>query len=245
MNLQIGDSVIVNDGVKESDESDVDISQWQGRIVKILDDIDDDDLPMIQVEWDSLTLKQVPNGFIAQSVVEGLHWKIMDLFQCDVQKTEPRDEAEDVRRVQAEIMQSKGLYLLGDAGERIAVILNGISPEVSSESVERWLEYFRATVRLPLPVIIEKTEGDDRVKIGGIARIIGFESAEVIFGVITTLVYNTKKIDFPLYNLKTLVSENPYSQLIEDYKAWSRVLGDQSEEKNAMIAAIDALIDKR
>ena len=37
MRLQIGDSVSVKDGVKESAESDVDVSRWQGRVVHVLD----------------------------------------------------------------------------------------------------------------------------------------------------------------------------------------------------------------
>jgi hypothetical protein len=220
MSLQIGDSVIVNDGVKESDESDVDISGWQGRIVKILDDTDDDEIPMIQVEWDSFTLKQMPEGFIAESVAMGLQWKVMDLFQYNVQKTEPRDEAEEVRRVQAEIEQNQQLYLLGDAGVRISTILHGLSVDITDESLERWLEYFRMTVRLPLPVIIEERGEDDRVKIDAIARITEFNSAEDFYGIITTLIYNTKKLHFPLQYLKTLNSNSPYSQLIEDYKVW-------------------------
>jgi hypothetical protein len=54
LNLEVGDSVKVKEGVDDPD-SNVDISGWQGRILGIGED--ENGQPWILVAWDSHTLK--------------------------------------------------------------------------------------------------------------------------------------------------------------------------------------------
>lgn len=217
MSLQIGDSVIVNDGVKESDKSDVDISRWHGRVVKILDEVDDDEIPMVQVEWDSFTLKQMPKDYIAESEEEGIDWKSMELPQSNVKKTQPRDTIGVVRVVQDKIYD---MYVLGDAAERVASIVDDDSLGVTIDALERWLEQCLCIITVPQTVIIEDNDGDQRLPIGAMANIIAFAMADDLYGIIATIVYKTKKFEIPLYNLKSLFTDTPSAQLIEDYKVW-------------------------
>lgn len=219
MNLQIGDSVIVNDGVKESDEHDFVVGGWQGRIKQIVDDTDIDN-PLLEIEWDSITLQQMPEVFVRDSYYERVPWQTMRLRQSLLAKTEPRDEEGDVSRVRNEDKIKFFMELAGESGPRIAEILTDNCIFDPHEAAQRWLSYFKNNVRLPLPVVVEDPDYRKIFKSGAIARIASFDVADSDQGIWLTLVYNTKKIDFQLYNLKTLSADSPYAQVLEDYKVW-------------------------
>lgn len=219
MNLQIGDSVIVKDGVKESDEHDFVVGGWQGRIKQIVDDTDIDN-PLLEIEWDSITLQQMPDVFVRDSYFEKVPWQTMRLRQSLLAKTEPRDEEGDVSRVQNEGKIKFFMELAGESGPRIAEILTDNCIFDPHEAAQRWLSYFKNNVRLPLPVVVEDPDYRKIFKSGAIARIASFDVADSDQGIWLTLVYNTKKLDFQLYNLKTLSADSPYAQLLEDYKVW-------------------------
>ena len=74
MNLKIEDSIIVKEGIKEPDSEEFEIGGWQGRVIEINTDTDKDNI-LITIEWDSLTLEQLPSKFIQQSEIDGLDWK--------------------------------------------------------------------------------------------------------------------------------------------------------------------------
>ena len=59
--FNVGDSVVVKEGTLDPDYGN-DISGWQGRIYGI-DDSNYDD-PLISIEWDSVTLKNMPRSVI-------------------------------------------------------------------------------------------------------------------------------------------------------------------------------------
>ncbi len=86
--FSVDDSVVVKEGTLDPDY-DNDISGWQGRIYEI-DDSNFDD-PLIRIEWDSMTLRNMPRSVIEDSEKEGLMWSIMDLYASDLEPTTPRD----------------------------------------------------------------------------------------------------------------------------------------------------------
>jgi hypothetical protein len=58
--FHLGDYVIVNAGVSDPDLGG-DLSGWQGRVVAIYTDT----TTQVEIQWDSLTLKQIPASMIA------------------------------------------------------------------------------------------------------------------------------------------------------------------------------------
>jgi hypothetical protein len=91
--FKVGDSVIVKQGVLDPDLG-TDIGGWQGRIVTI-----ERQSNLIGIEWDSITLKNIPSSVIDQCEVENLDWTQMCLFSTDVELTQPRDTEEDVAAI--------------------------------------------------------------------------------------------------------------------------------------------------
>jgi hypothetical protein len=66
MSFKVGDSVKVKDAIMCPDDDSVCIGGWQGRISEIEDD------GIVEISWDSITLRQLPDDYIRQSENEGL-----------------------------------------------------------------------------------------------------------------------------------------------------------------------------
>ena len=90
--FNVGDSVIVKKGVIDPDYSD-DIGGWQGRIYEIDDNASK---PLVSIEWDSLTLKNMPHQLIEKSEKDGLQWTEMLLYVDEIELTQPRDKQEEI-----------------------------------------------------------------------------------------------------------------------------------------------------
>ncbi|MBW4457087.1 MAG: hypothetical protein KME55_32950 [Nostoc indistinguendum CM1-VF10] len=95
--LKIGNSVIVKSSVLDPDLG-TDISGWQGRISEI--DLENN---LICIDWDSITLKSIPEEVISGFEEEGLDWKQIYLQPTDVELTQPKDTKKDVAAIIDEI----------------------------------------------------------------------------------------------------------------------------------------------
>ena len=61
---------------------------------------------MIGIDWDSLTLKQMPDKTIVYCEIEGLDWARAYLAPKDVEQTTARDSEDDVQKA-IEQLESK------------------------------------------------------------------------------------------------------------------------------------------
>ena len=90
--FNVGDSVMVKKGVIDPDYCD-DIRGWQGRIYEIDDNASK---PLVCIEWDSITLKNMPHQLIEKSEKDGLQWTEMRLYVDEIELTQPRDKQEEI-----------------------------------------------------------------------------------------------------------------------------------------------------
>lgn len=90
--LKVGNSVVVKPNIKDP-ETNNDIGGWQGRITEINGE------NSICVQWDSLSLKQMPSEIIDQCEEEGLGWSEIYLYATDVEVTTLRDSKKDVAKM--------------------------------------------------------------------------------------------------------------------------------------------------
>ena len=82
MKYKIGQTVKVNNGVLCPDDSEFNLSGWTGRIIEL----DEDDEPTVGLEFDSITLKKIPEKFVKKSEQEGLDWSKIYLDVNDLVK---------------------------------------------------------------------------------------------------------------------------------------------------------------
>lgn len=92
--LKVGDAVRVKDGVECPDFAGLSLGGWRGRITQP-SECDDE---VVEIQWDSATLAQIPEEYIRQSKDEDLAWDRMALNPTDLDPVSPRDTHADVKR---------------------------------------------------------------------------------------------------------------------------------------------------
>ncbi len=115
MKHKIGQTVKVKNGVLCPDDSEFNLSGWTGRII----DLVEDEEPTIGIEFDSITLKNMPEKFIKNSEQEGLDWSRIYLDVNDVERTKSRDTEQDAKKVRNEIKKRFEWIGIGSEGELI------------------------------------------------------------------------------------------------------------------------------
>src|SRR6266849_1156482 len=150
-NWTIGESVVVKPGVTDPD-SDRDIGGWQGRISAILDEAE-----ILTIQWDSLTLKSIPQAHIAWSEEEGLSWSEMNLLPEEVEPAVARDTEDDVAAATAELeSQTSWLYLGGQQGKRIQAIVNQSEGHDEFAAFRSWHTYLEEHLVFPFVATVEE-----------------------------------------------------------------------------------------
>ncbi len=115
--FKIGDSVKVKADVLCPDDESVSLGGWQGRIIETEDA--EDGKQLINIEWDSATLKKISIRYITDSEEEGLGWWEMWLYTSEVESVALRESAVDARMFR-DSWASKFHWLgEGKQGERI------------------------------------------------------------------------------------------------------------------------------
>lgn len=91
--FKVGNTVKVKEGIVCPDMQDLIIGGWQGRISEITKD--DNGHLLIYIEWDSITLENMPEAFIDDSEKNGLGFADMSLLDNEIELAKSRDTKED------------------------------------------------------------------------------------------------------------------------------------------------------
>jgi hypothetical protein len=215
----LGDSVIVKKGVKEPDLEEFEIGGWQGRVVEI-DTESNIDNTLITIEWDSITLRQIPSDYIVQSERDGYDWQNMVLYDSDLEKSNPRENKENLKKVQDELSDKNYWASMGEQGIRISKILDKVSLFDEMKCLKKWVDYLDKELTFPVHAIVSDSEDnwliktDDQVLIKSLPHIVD------MYGIIASIRLNGKKYEFPLCDLEVIDKTNKDIQLIDDYRTW-------------------------
>ncbi|MCK9424379.1 MAG: hypothetical protein M0Q38_17480 [Bacteroidales bacterium] len=166
--MKIGDSVKVKDGIKDPDSEDIEISGWQGRVVEIDKEPDHDGNIFVTIEWDSLTLEQIPAKFFQQSLIDGLDWKTMDLYESELNKTSPRDKKDDVNMTQDLLPEKYYWFSIGEEGGRISNVLAGLNPKDEMKCFQAWDKYLEQELSFPIQAIVSESADNWIIKRGDV-----------------------------------------------------------------------------
>lgn len=219
LKLKIGDSVVVREGVKEPDLEYFEIGGWQGRVLDIDTDSDKDHV-LITIEWDSLTLFQMPSDYIEQSEIDGFDWSCMVLYDSDLEISVSRDKKENVKKAKAKLSDKYYWASLGQEGSRISKILDGVDPHSEMKCLQRWSEHLDKELTFPIHAIVSESEDNWLIKSGDKVIIKAITHIVDMYGVIVSIRLNGKKYEFPLCDLEVIDKTLTDFQLIEDYGTW-------------------------
>ncbi|MBM3130655.1 MAG: hypothetical protein FJ009_18750 [Chloroflexi bacterium] len=216
-NFRVGDCVRVKDGVQDPDFG-ADIGGWQGRISNI--DTSGDD-STVSIQWDSITLKQMPVEMIEQCEEQGLDWAEMALGANEVEPVKPRDTERDVTRIKEQLSNKHGWVSLGEEGKRIQKILAVMDADEDIDEFGAWEEHLEKNLRFPFEAVIAESQergplrGGDKVIVTGNAN-----ATDEMYGIIVDLKMGRRKYAFPLCDLEATDKESANYQLVKDYAVW-------------------------
>jgi hypothetical protein len=215
--IKIGDSVVVKPGVTDPD-LDIDIGGWQGRVLDI--QAGGGDITLVHIQWDSLTLKGMPDSVIEQCEEQGLGWTEMFLDIREVEAAIPRDSEADVDRVADALSDRFPWSYLGEQGRRIRQVLMGVDTDDDMGMLNVWEEYLEENLSFPFEAEVDEyqergpLQASDRLKVTGIGLV------DDLYGIIVDLRRGRRKYAFPLCDLRVIDELSPNYQIVDDYRTW-------------------------
>jgi len=214
LHLKTGDSVVVKQNVQDPD-FDICIGGWQGRISDI-----ETQKNLICIEWDSYTLKQMPSELIEQSEYDGLDWQRMFLKTHEVEPSQPRDTEDNVKSTIAYLHKKYFWLRFGEAGKRIAEVLNRKNSDDELTAYEAWEEYLFETLTFPFKAKIAEPQEKGPLESGEQVKVTEVEASDDLYGIIMQVYLGRRKYDFPLCELDAIEQLSTNHQPVEDYKIW-------------------------
>lgn len=213
----IGDSVVVKPGVTDPDMGG-DIGGWQGRITAIYED---QDPVTVGIEWDSLTLKSIPEEHIAKSEEEGLSWSEINLYASEVASAVVRDTKADVA---ATIKELEPLYnwryLGGEQGKRVQEIINSAKDRSELTIFRTWHAYLQKQLKVSFRATVSDYDGPGPVREGDQVTVIGILDLDTLYGTLVQVQHKRGVYQFALCDLKAPDADTQTEQLVEDYAMW-------------------------
>jgi len=219
MKFKLGDSVVVKQGIKEPDFEEIEIGGWQGRIIEIDANQNENDI-LVTIEWDALTLDQIPSNYISQSEKDGYEWKNIALWASEIEKTKARDQKENVKETQSRLSEKHYWLSLGDQGARISKVLGEVDIKDIMECLQKWVEHLDKKLKFPIPAVVSCYDEGKFIKDGDKVIIKALPHLVDTYGIIASIKKERKKYEFPLCDLEVVNKKDINYQLIEDYKTW-------------------------
>lgn len=216
--MKIDDSVKVKNGILCPDLKNLCIEGWQGRISEITED--DDGNTIVRIEWDSITLKNIPDYYIDQSDEEDLDYSAMYLSLDEVELTKSRDKKEDVAETIETISKARVWGWLGEEGKRIQKVLFYVNEDDEMEALEAWEKYLEKTLSFPFDAIITESSGRRQLKTGDKVSVERISLVEDLHGIIVALRLGRNKYDHPLCDMEVINRKSSNYQPVNDYCTW-------------------------
>lgn len=211
--LKLNDTVTVKTGTEDPDFGG-DIGGWQGRITEI--DTHNPDDPLVTIQWDADTLKNMPEDYLKRCLKEGYDHEVMVLGVSDVIPAELSNTDHNRAAVLESLDKIYKWEDLGEQGRRIKAVEDACKHDYAL--MDHWFEYLEEHVTLPVQA---KFIGDSSINLhhGALIQINGFADADDHYGVIGSAKYQKKWIQVPLCDVEIL-EITPETQALDDYIVW-------------------------
>lgn len=218
--LKIGDSVRIKPDVLDPDTEAFTLEGWQGRILDIKPQ--EDGTTIIDIEWDSITLREMPISSLETCEEEGLDWTQMGLYPHDVEETTARDTEQDVKHAQNELklVLEQSYSWLGDVGKRIQQILRGVDHGNEMAVMKRWGAYLEEHLTFPFDAEVDEWQERGPLRSGDRVIVKKISLIDDLYDVIATLRLGRRKYECPLCDLAVINKQSANAQLIQDYRVW-------------------------
>jgi hypothetical protein len=211
MNFKIGESVKIKSNIVIKDFKKIDFTAWQGRIIECYAQDE------IEVEWDSQTLKNLPEAYILKNIEEDYNFDSMILKAQQVEKTTARDEEKDRLSI-LQTLENKynSLDDFGNDDTFYKDLFESKNIAVTPRNLNIYLEYIKECIEMPC--LLKNIKHKENY------QLFSFEEKDIekhnTIGVKVIRTEDKKQLILPLHELIPLdeISEN-YS-ILKPYSDW-------------------------
>jgi hypothetical protein len=212
--FRIGDVVKVKPNVSDPDLG-IGIGDWQGRISEISPKDN-----TICIDWDSMTLDNIPSSVITQCEEKGLDWTLMYLGTDDVESATARDTEADVARVVNRLQAEHAWDGLGDEGRDIGKVLAGVHPEDEWEAFEAWDAHLREVLEFPFRAKIAEPQERGPLRAGDEVVVRENVGLDDPYGVLVAVEHDRHTHHFPLCDLEAADRRSANYRFLRAYVVW-------------------------
>ena len=208
---EIGQSVRVLDGTTCPDAEQFDIGGWQGRIFEIEDD------GLVGIAWDSVTLTEMSQEFVLQSIEEDLDWATIYLGSYEVRPADARDSEADVRRAIRKMEEHYYWYKFGPEGRVIESVLELSGSDYEPDILPIWDEFLRGKLVVPFRAFVAEYQAEGDLQEGDQVTVLNIEPFDEDFGTMVACERGGKKSTLPLTDLD---ADGENAKYANAYRIW-------------------------
>ena len=212
--ISVGDVVRVKPGVRDGD-LDIDMGGWHGRVSEIspLENL-------IRIDWDSLTLLNMPGAMIARCEEEGLGWDQFYLEPSEVEPATARDTNADVAKTVRKLQEEHAWDYLGEERSGIARVLAGIKADDEWAAFQAWETHLRQVLRFPFAAEIAEYQEHGPLREGDKVEVQRITEVVDTYGVIVAVKHKRRSYDFPLCDLEVTDKGSANHGFVQEYAVW-------------------------
>ncbi|MBC7474444.1 MAG: hypothetical protein H7263_09150 [Candidatus Sericytochromatia bacterium] len=214
--LKLGQSVRVKEGIICPDDENMFLSGYEGRIVDF-DETENKEL-LVCIEWDSITLRILPENYILDSLQDGLDYELMNLSLDEVELTVARDSEVDVNKAQDEIHEKYMWSELGEEGKIIKSVINDLDSEI--DVFEAWKRYIEKNITFPFEVEIVELSEKGKLRIDDVLSLDGIDFVDENYGIVVNAKKNRNKYSVPLCDLEVTDKKSSNYIHLRAYVVW-------------------------
>lgn len=213
--IRVGDSVVVNKGVRCPGDPDFLLEGWQGRVTEVYPED-----RCVSINWDSKTLRSLPSEYIRLSAIGGLGWEAMTLSFDEVSFAKPRDTVAETEAAYADV-RSRHIYdYLSDENPGIADLLNPLGNASMMAVLRTWERHLTKTLQFPFEARVEERVTRTPVQVGDIVSVERIEMVDESYGLLVAVMAQRKRLVIPLCDLEAVDESSSNYQPLHDYVVW-------------------------
>jgi hypothetical protein len=214
--FEVGDSVRVKEDADDSKVPGWNIEGWQGRIAEITDD----DPPMLLIEWDSITLQEIPEDLLVEAERNGSGWRRYYLFPRDVESTEPRDAPQDVKQLRRELHDYLRWVSLGTEGRYVQRVLERAASDDERAIFHAWEDDFSKCLSFPFDATVAEFQERTPFRSGDEVRVLSSTFSDCMYGFIATVRRERETMQIPLADLEACDEASDNYLPLRAYRLW-------------------------
>ena len=213
--FRVGNAIVVKQNVMCPDRLTLSLAGWQGRVKEIYAEEG-----TLEIAWDSVTLRSLPDDYIRECEIEGLGWASMILGFDEMEPASPRDTLKDVSQTYRAISKQHQWDHLADENPGIAEVLRDLNDPDMFECLEAWEAHLTQVLTFPFEARVEELMRGGPIRVGDLLQVLRIDDEDDKYGLLVDVRLGRQKYTFPLCDLEATDVNSSNYQPLRDYVVW-------------------------